>query len=581
MPHQLTPIKPSQAPEGGCEADPSGRAAEEFKEAVTLHYRGVEGDKQAVARAVALLEPLHAAHPEDCLILAYLGSAVSLQGRDARSSSARFDKALKGLKMLDRAVAGEPENTEIRLLRGNVCRRLPEKYFHRTATAVEDFQYLIGRYEQDPNAFEPGLYRRLLQDLAIAFEVLDRSEQVKAVRGKLKKKRARKGSDLETEAAMELAEAKQLYGRALAGDRPAAGMALEIFTRVMQEDPENPMLLAALADCHSLLGRSAEEPSEMFAEALTAMKYFDDALKLDPENIRLRLMRAAQSLRLPEAFFKRTATAIGDLEYIVSRYDNDPTVLPKDLYHRVLYHLGCAHRRLGREEEAAEAWAKLASLDPAPAISRRIQSPAAERPPGWLDRLSLERRAEYYAEAERLHDLGVAGDRAAAAAALTLWQRAHEADRDDPVAEACLGSCQALTGRDAVDSKEIFNNTISGLIHLNKAAERDGGNLKVRALRGFVAHALPENFFHLTERAIEDLRFVRSAYESNRDAVPRHVYLEACRCLAEAYHRAGKAEEAAEIEAELAGIIPGPAERRAAQEEVQLYPYPGFEEDGG
>jgi len=44
--------------------------------------------------------------------------------------------------MLDHALALEPENVKIRYLRSQVCRKLPEMYFHRTGTLIEDLSYL-------------------------------------------------------------------------------------------------------------------------------------------------------------------------------------------------------------------------------------------------------------------------------------------------------------------------------------------------------------------------------------------------------------------------------------------------------
>ena len=557
----------------------SVRDSESFKKAVELHYRGVEGDREAVASAYAVLEALYSAYPGDYLVKAYLGSVLSLQGRDALDPVERFDKTLKGLKLLDQAVASEPENNEIRILRGNICRRLPETYFHRTATAVEDFEYLIGRYERAQGIFSPGFYRTLLQDLAVAYEVLDRPDQVKAVRRKLKKKPTYRKSDRRSEAARELAEAKRQYTLALAGDRQAAGRALDFFTRAMQEDPANAMLLTYRADCNSLLGRTSEEPAEMFASAIAAMTLFDKAVKLDPENVRVRLMRAAQSLRLPEAFFRRTATALVDLEYLASRYEIDRTVFPAEVYHRVLYHLSHAHARLRQEEEASCIRSKLTELNPDPEILQRLKPAMRERPHNGHDPITLDRREEYYEEAKRLHDQGVAGDRTAAMEALILWRRAYEEDRNDPLAEAYLGSCQALAGRDAPDSNEIFTHTISGLIHLNKAVETGCDNPQVRALRGFVAYSLPESFFHLTQRAIEDFECVRSMLRLDDSVRSRELYLEASRCLAGAYKRSGKPTEAARIEDELAETASGLTMQSSHDAEIQLYPIPGLEED--
>ena len=114
---------------------------------------GVDGDKTAVQETFDLINKVRRIFPVNPLIDAYYGSILALLGRDALDPMERLGKVHQGLKYLDKAVQQEPDHLEIRILRGYVCYRLPEIFFHKTATGVEDFTYLRECYQKDPRVF--------------------------------------------------------------------------------------------------------------------------------------------------------------------------------------------------------------------------------------------------------------------------------------------------------------------------------------------------------------------------------------------------------------------------------------------
>jgi len=158
-------------------SDREDSAAGLFAEAVNLHNRGIDGDKGAVKKAHEMFKKISAANPGDYLAAAYLGSVTTMLGRDEIDPNKRFKLALRGLKLLDQAVAQESENIEIRTLRGLVCYNLPDLYFHRLTTAVEDFCVLVSRYEKKKNSFSRELYWKILYNLGSAYKSLERSEE--------------------------------------------------------------------------------------------------------------------------------------------------------------------------------------------------------------------------------------------------------------------------------------------------------------------------------------------------------------------------------------------------------------------
>lgn len=157
----------------------------ELKEARTLHDNGVAGDTAAVRTACDLLKKLHSQDPANYKVEAYLGSATALMGRDELNVMDRMKLAKRGLKMLDHAVVMAPEDIEIRTLRGHVCFNLPEMYFQRSKTAIEDFSYIAARYEKDSRSVEKGYYCELLYKIGVANRYIGRQQDAEAAWNKL------------------------------------------------------------------------------------------------------------------------------------------------------------------------------------------------------------------------------------------------------------------------------------------------------------------------------------------------------------------------------------------------------------
>lgn len=153
----------------------------EFKEVKKLHNKGVDGDKKAVKHANEGLSKLRKAEPDNALIEAYYGSSMALLARDAVKPLDKADKAQEGLDALNRAVDLDPNQKEIRLLRANVCLRLPESFFHCSETAIEDFSFLLDRYKEDSDYLTPKQAREILQNLGTAYENAGKPDEANAV----------------------------------------------------------------------------------------------------------------------------------------------------------------------------------------------------------------------------------------------------------------------------------------------------------------------------------------------------------------------------------------------------------------
>lgn len=549
----------------------------EFEIAVNLHRDGIDGNKEAVRECFEILCKILKMAPGNNLAEAYYGSATALMGRDAIDPVERFNRAIKGLKMLDRAVDKEPANTEIRILRAYVSYRLPEMYFHRTATAVEDFNYLASRFEDDPGVFSADFYSQVLYHLGKSYKNLGKNQEAEGVWQKLLtaskdtkyKELLRQEGLLPTRATEScgcnkypvtvenvpqirdekkeelVQKGKELHRAALAGGSMESGKALQFFTKATSTYPGSPIIQAYYADCMSLAGRDSSDPGDMFANDIKAMKIFDGAVNSDPENTEVRMLRAYHSFRLPETFYRRTATAISDFEHLLKVHEESRSVLPEEAYRKMIYDLGIAYQRLGMKEEALSAWEKL--MDEAP-DSKYKSLVETHREDGvlrvWSDILLASSRNDLFEEGFRLHDMAMAGNRKAAEMALTLWEKVHGENDGDAMAQAYYGSCLALIGRDATDPELIFENIIKGLKLLNRAVSSNPYNHRIRLLRAYLTYSLPEFFFHLGEQAIKDLRYLTMADEQDSSVFSKEMYHQVLYNLGVAYQCAGDSPKA-------------------------------------
>lgn len=554
----------------------------DLSEAIKLHELGVKGDKEAVKKCYELLKGLYEKKRGNYLVEAYFGSSVALVARDALNPNERFKLALEGLKHLDNAVSNSPNDIKIRMLRANVCLRLPEMYFHRTETAIEDFENLISRYEKNNSLFSKDTYLKIMFDLGVAYKNLKRIKEAHSTWEKLltlapdtkykelirqqgfsistltKNSEAEKQNEevfqseprtLTPNKKKDLGEGIKLHERAISGDKEAIQKALQFFEKAQADNPDDPLIAAYYADCLSLNGKYAGDPPSMFGGAIKAIKIFDDAVNRDPNNIEIRLLRGGQSYRLPEAFFKRTATAITDFKYLVKRYEEDSSAFSKDLYCKILYLLGKAYQRIGMEEESNKTWKKLMSVCKGKDYREYISLVSKEKEHNSMiskikdksHNISSDKLLE---EGIRLHNLAVDGNRGAAQKAFELLEKAYEKNPDDPTVKAYYGSSMALVGKYSSDSQTLFSNAIEGLKLLKSAVSKDSSNLRLRLLRGNLLYDLPDSFFHTSDKAAKDFRFIVSSYQRGNQTIPKEYYWDALYKLGVCYERTGDLKKA-------------------------------------
>jgi lipopolysaccharide biosynthesis regulator YciM len=159
----------------------------QFEEAKKLIKKGIDGDKRAVKEAYEKFKKLRADEPGNALVEAYYGSCLTLLARDAVQPLDKAEKAQTGLDALDRAVSMDPNQKRIRLLRANVCVRLPEVYFQSSNTAIKDFTYLLERYQEDSDYLSKKQVVEILRNLVKAYQNAGKPAEAAAVLKRLAK----------------------------------------------------------------------------------------------------------------------------------------------------------------------------------------------------------------------------------------------------------------------------------------------------------------------------------------------------------------------------------------------------------
>ncbi|NOU99726.1 tetratricopeptide repeat protein [Paenibacillus planticolens] len=163
----------------------------DFKEAIKLLSKGVDGDKKAANSAFEKFSKLREINPDSAMLEAYYGSSVALVARDAVHPLEKADKAQEGLDALNRAVSLDPQRKEIRLLRANVCVRLPESYFHCSKMAIEDFTLLLNLYEKDASYLPQKQVSEILKNLAEAYYNVGKPVEAQVVLQRLAKQNSK------------------------------------------------------------------------------------------------------------------------------------------------------------------------------------------------------------------------------------------------------------------------------------------------------------------------------------------------------------------------------------------------------
>jgi tetratricopeptide (TPR) repeat protein len=117
------------------------------------YHQAVDGDTQETKKLTADLEKWTKEQPDNHLLQAYLGSTYTLDSRDAWPGPGKLTYLRNGGALLDAAVAADPQNPAVRLVRAIDYFELPA-IFGKRSVARADLQLLVQQIDGSaPNAY--------------------------------------------------------------------------------------------------------------------------------------------------------------------------------------------------------------------------------------------------------------------------------------------------------------------------------------------------------------------------------------------------------------------------------------------
>jgi len=117
-----------------------------------MYYHNLGGDKtdkDAVQKAEEYLSKLLGIDPGNGLAMVYLGSTITMKAQFTRLPWRQLNFMKKGFSRMDKAVYFEPDNPEVRLIRGINSASVPGM-FARLSIALEDFQHIEKLHREKP-----------------------------------------------------------------------------------------------------------------------------------------------------------------------------------------------------------------------------------------------------------------------------------------------------------------------------------------------------------------------------------------------------------------------------------------------
>lgn len=135
-----------------------------FNEAMEFYAKARAKEDDAAEKAAELFERYLESDPENAEAIAYLGSSMTMKGRDAGFVINKMLFTNAGLSKLDEAIEIAPRNFLVRFIRANVNSAVPA-FFFRDGKATEDMLVLDELYRKHPSPRLAGMMIEIYEQL--------------------------------------------------------------------------------------------------------------------------------------------------------------------------------------------------------------------------------------------------------------------------------------------------------------------------------------------------------------------------------------------------------------------------------
>jgi len=119
---------------------------------IAYHRMAKKNAKTYAPKAVETLTKALEANKKDYQTMCYLGSATTMMAKNLWNPMKKMGYVNKGAGLMDKAIRKDPDNISVRMTRAYNSKSLPS-FLNRGHLAVEDFEYLAGLIEKNPEAY--------------------------------------------------------------------------------------------------------------------------------------------------------------------------------------------------------------------------------------------------------------------------------------------------------------------------------------------------------------------------------------------------------------------------------------------
>jgi hypothetical protein len=135
-------------------------------------------------------------------------------------------------------------------------------------------------------------------------------------------------------------------------DSKACGRkAAQYLEQAYQKKPDDHVVLCYLGSAYTLLAKDASNPVSKAYDLNKGVEYMDKAVRKDPDNITVRLIRANNSKALSSRFLSQRSTAYEDFEHVAGLFEKGLKV-PSQLKASVYRSLAELYKEGGKVAEA-------------------------------------------------------------------------------------------------------------------------------------------------------------------------------------------------------------------------------------
>jgi tetratricopeptide (TPR) repeat protein len=151
------------------------------------------------------------------------------------------------------------------------------------------------------------------------------------------------------------------YAAALKDSKTYAKKAIQYLEQAYQKKPEDAEVLCYLGTSYTLLAKDASDLASITSNTNKGIGFMDKAVRMDPNNISVRLIRANNSKNLPK-FLNRRSVAYEDFEYLTGLFEKKLGVSPS-LKASVYRNLAALYKEDGDSAKARKYEAMAAAIN--------------------------------------------------------------------------------------------------------------------------------------------------------------------------------------------------------------------------